>query len=89
MTNFFLFLGAFDLLTSCSSPRPSSSVTAKPSGGWQYLGDKWVNFDVDHDELMLGNIKDEFRLFRLRVLDGPLHLMEQSHRSRWGNAPST
>ncbi len=76
MIKFFLLFGALVLLTSCSSPRPSSSVAVNPSGGWQYLGDKWVNFGVDHDELMLGNIKDEFRQIRLRVTDGPLHLMD-------------
>jgi hypothetical protein len=53
--------------------RPTINTAA---GSWQYLGDKWVNFGLDHDELVLGNIRDNFRQIRLRVTDGPLHIMD-------------
>lgn len=59
------------LISHCG--RPTINTAA---GSWQYLGDKWVNFGVDHDELMLGNIRDNFRQMRLRVTDGPLHIMD-------------
>lgn len=59
------------LISYCG--RPTINTAA---GSWQYLGDKWVNFGVDHDELMLGNIRDNFRQIRLRVTDGPLHIMD-------------
>lgn len=59
------------LISYCG--RPTINTAA---GSWQYLGDKWVNFGVDHDELVLGNIRDNFRQIRLRVTDGPLHIMD-------------
>ncbi len=59
------------LISQCG--RPTINTAA---GSWQFLGDKWVNFGVDHDELMLGNIRDNFRQIRLRVTDGPLHIMD-------------
>lgn len=78
MKNFVLILTCIhSLLISCA-PKPVTvaAVAAVTDGGWRYLGDKWVNFGVDHDELLLGNIKDDFRQIRLRVTDGPLHVMD-------------
>lgn len=46
------------------------------ASGWSYLGDKWVNFGADHDELFIGNVKDDFRQIQLRITDGPLHMMD-------------
>lgn len=54
---------------SCSSP---ASLT---DNGWHYLGEKYVNFGVDHDELIVVG-KDEYRQIQLRVTDGPLHMMD-------------
>lgn len=78
MKNFVLILTGIHLLLISCSPKPATvaAVAANVDGGWRYLGDKWVNFGVDHDELFLGNIKDDFRQIRLRVTDGPLHVMD-------------
>ncbi len=64
-----LIIFAFGLLQwSCSS-------TTGAAGGWQFLGDQSVGYVVDHDELTLGNVNDQFRRIRLRVTDGPLHII--------------
>ncbi len=72
-----LFLGCLFLI-SCSSP---GTLT---DNGWDFLGEKWVNFGVDHDELTLLG-KDEYRQIQLRVSDGPLHFLDMKvHFDRGG-----
>lgn len=43
--------------------------------GWQFLGDQSVDYIIDHDELTVSNVNDEFRKVRLRVTEGPLHIL--------------
>jgi hypothetical protein len=76
MYKIFLLLCTILFITSCGSPRPIAQSLTNTPQGWSYLGDKWVNFGVDHDELFLGNFKDDVRQIRLRVTDGPVHIMD-------------
>lgn len=43
---------------------------------WQFIGDKKVNFGVDHDVIHLGNFKDDFRKLQVRVKDGPVKMLD-------------
>lgn len=76
MNKIFFLLCTILLIASCGSPRPVAQSLTNTPQGWSYLGDKWVNFGVDHDELFLGNFKDDVRQIRLRVTDGPVHIMD-------------
>ncbi len=58
-------------LTQCGR-----SVVSAPAGNWVYLGDKWVNFGIDHDELFVTNVRDNFKQIALRVTDGPVHILD-------------
>jgi len=62
-------IGCYLILSACSTPSTTSD------SGWQYLGDKYVNFGIDHDDLIIGT-KDEYKQIQLRVTDGPLHIMD-------------
>ena len=43
---------------------------------WKFIADKWVNFGTDHDEIYLGDFRDDFRQLKLRVTDGPLKMYD-------------
>lgn len=76
-TIYGLILGGLFLI-SCSSP---GTLT---DNGWDFLGEKWVNFGVDHDELTVIG-KDEYRQIQLRITDGPLHFLDMKvHFDRGG-----
>jgi hypothetical protein len=57
------------VLISCSSPNTLSD------NGWDFLGEKWVNFGIDHDDLIILG-KAEYRQIQLRVTDGPLRTLD-------------
>ncbi|MBK6621270.1 MAG: hypothetical protein IPH04_10920 [Saprospirales bacterium] len=43
---------------------------------WKFIADKWVSFRTDHDEIYLGDFRDDFRQLKLRVTDGPLKMYD-------------
>jgi hypothetical protein len=43
---------------------------------WKFIADKTVNFSVDRDVILFGNLKDDFRQLKLRVTDGPLKMLD-------------
>ena len=43
---------------------------------WRFLADKWVNYGVDHDVILLGDLKDDFRQIKLRITDAPLRMYD-------------
>jgi hypothetical protein len=49
---------------------------APDSAPWKFIGDKWVSFGLDRDVIHTGNIKDDFRQLKLKVTDGPLHVLD-------------
>lgn len=63
----FLLISAW-LISGCSS-------TGGVGAGWQVLGEQSVNLIIDHDELTLGNTGDALRKIRLKVIDGPVHII--------------
>ncbi len=56
-----------------SSCGPSKPVTDR---AWRFVGDKWVNYGLDHDVLKLSDAKDEFAKLKLRVTDAPLRIYD-------------
>jgi hypothetical protein len=61
-------------LLMCSFLNPSTSPSSPPN--WRFVADKWVNYGVDHDVIVFGNLKDDFRQIRLRVTDAPLRMYD-------------
>lgn len=43
--------------------------------GWKFIGDKWAAFGADRDVLRVGG-NDAYRQLKLRVTDGPLHIVD-------------
>jgi hypothetical protein len=43
---------------------------------WRFIADKRVNYGVDRDVILFGDIKDDFRQIRLRITDGPLRMYD-------------
>jgi hypothetical protein len=66
-----LILLSFALVT-CSSTQP----TAVNRADWQFLAATWVNYGVDHDAIVFGDLRDDFRQIKLRITDAPLHMYD-------------
>jgi hypothetical protein len=49
---------------------------ASHHGPWKFIADKRVNFSVDRDVILLGDVRDDFRQLKLRVTDGPLKMLD-------------
>ena len=54
----------------------SFTTISNTDAPWKFIGDKWVNFGLDHDVIHTGNVNDDFRQLKLKVTDGPLHLLD-------------
>jgi hypothetical protein len=54
----------------------SLSISAYRAGSWRFIADRWVNYGVDHDAILLGDFKDDFRQIKLRITDAPLRLYD-------------
>lgn len=53
------------------------STNTKPVAGlWRFIADKQVGFGVDHDVILFGDLKDDFRQLKLRITDGPLKVYD-------------
>ncbi len=52
------------------------AVKPAANGPWKFIADKRVNFSVDRDVILFGNLKDDFRQLKLRVTDGPLKMLD-------------
>lgn len=52
------------------------SVAHAQRGDWRFVADKWVNYGVDHDVILFGDLKDDFRQIKLRITDAPLHMYD-------------
>ncbi len=53
------------------------STNTKPvAGPWRFIADKQVGFGVDHDVILFGDLKDDFRQLKLRITDGPLKVYD-------------
>jgi hypothetical protein len=50
--------------------------TVATTSPWQFIADKWVSWGVDHDVIVFGNLKDDFRQLKLKVTDGPLKMYD-------------
>jgi hypothetical protein len=74
ITSFVLSLIAVSLLsfTSLNKSNEQSGVNQR----WQFIGDRKVNFGVDHDVIHLGNIKDDFTKLQIKVKDGPVKMLD-------------
>lgn len=59
--------------------KPSPSVLSNTAESavqrWRFIGDKWVNFGVERDVIVVkGN--DNYRQIKLKVTDGPLRMID-------------
>jgi hypothetical protein len=61
---FSLFISA-----QCTAQRPAHA-------DWRFIADKWVNYGVDRDVILFGDLKDDFRQIKLRITDAPLHMYD-------------
>ena len=53
----------------------STNTTSIPAP-WKFIADKQVGFAVDHDVILFGDLKDDFRQLKLKVTDGPLKVYD-------------
>jgi len=53
-----------------------STNTRPVAGPWRFIADKQVGFGVDHDVILFGDLKDDFRQLKLRITDGPLKVYD-------------
>ncbi|MER3497522.1 MAG: hypothetical protein C4308_02210 [Chitinophagaceae bacterium] len=52
------------------------SFTSYHQGPWKFIADKWVSFSVEHDVILFGDLRDDFRQLQLRITDGPLKMYD-------------
>ena len=54
------------------------STTQRPAAraDWRFIADKWVNYGLDRDVILLGDLKDDFRQLKIRVTDAPLKIYD-------------
>jgi hypothetical protein len=43
---------------------------------WKLIGQKKVNFGVDRDVIHFGKVKDDFRKLMVKVMDGPVKMLD-------------
>lgn len=72
LTKLFNAILAVSLLTVFSSFKFVPVNQAE----WRFIGDKNVRFGLDHDVIHLGNVNDDFRQIKLRVIEGPLKILD-------------
>lgn len=72
-TSFLVSLLAI-CLVSFTPAKENAGQEALPR--WKFIGDKQVNFAIDHDVIHLGNIRDDFRKLQVRVTDGPVKMLD-------------
>ena len=63
------FLLSLFFFTQCTAQKAART-------NWRFLADKWVNYGVDHDVILLGDLKDDFRQIKLRITDAPLRMYD-------------
>lgn len=68
-------LAIFFLLLTISS---LDCTTAQPSAraDWRFIADRWINYGLDHDAILFGDLKDDFRQLKIRVTDAPLKIYD-------------
>ncbi len=61
-----------------TTQRMSVSPSQQPSrvAEWRFIADKWVDYGIDHDAIVFGQVKDDFRQIRIRVIDAPLQMLD-------------
>jgi len=50
--------------------------TVEHAGPWKFIADKKVAFIADHDVIVFGNLRDDFRQIQLKVTEGPLKMYD-------------
>ena len=73
LTKILLFIMAISLFSFTTLNR---SGKTGGTGPWKFIADKWVSWGVDHDVILFGNLKDDFRQLKLKVTDGPLKMYD-------------
>jgi hypothetical protein len=63
-----VLLGTFVSL-SCHAP-------VMRTGEWRFIADKWVNFGVDRDVILFGDLRDDFTKLKLRVTNAPVRFLD-------------
>jgi hypothetical protein len=63
-----LCLFAFSI-SNCMSQNPARAE-------WRFIADKWINYGVDRDAIVFGDLKDDFRQIKLRITDAPLRMYD-------------
>ena len=66
LASLFLLLTVFGQCTAQNAARTE----------WRFIADKWVNYGVDRDAIVFGDLKDDFRQIKLRVTDAPLRMYD-------------
>ena len=64
-----LFLLAF-------TPLSISTAQNAARADWRFMADKWVNYGVDRDVIVFGDLKDDFRQIKIRITDAPLRMYD-------------
>lgn len=64
----FFFLLSFSTMSCVAQPAARAD--------WRFMADKWVNYGLDHDAIVFGNVKDDFRQIKIRVTDAPLKVYD-------------
>jgi hypothetical protein len=70
-----ILLGLFSLVI-ISFTTPDKEIHPSMAGPWKFIGDKNVNFGIDHDVILFGNLGDDFRQLKLKITDGPLKMYD-------------
>ena len=64
------------LLFSLSTLNCSTTQRPAPRTDWRFVADKWVNYGLDRDVILFGDLKDDFRQLKIRVTDAPLKIYD-------------
>ena len=64
------FLFSLSTLNCSTTQRPA------PRADWRFIADKWVNYGLDRDVILFGDLKDDFRQLKIRVTDAPLKIYD-------------
>ncbi len=64
------------LLFSLSTLNCSTAQRPAARADWRFIADKWVNYGLDRDVILFGDLKDDFRQLKIRVTDAPLKIYD-------------
>ena len=61
----------------------SSFVASAQQNGWEVIGEKTVDLDADHDEIIVTAFEGTFKAIKFKVLKAPIHV--KNFRIFFGN----